>query len=126
MSFPTSSLLEARANGKLLFFRASWIADYPDSENYLALFYSKNFFPNGPNTTHYYNPQFDRWYETAVSATDPEKRKQLYRRIDELMMKTAPIVPLLYDEVILFVKKNVKGLHTNPTNLLQLKSIYKE
>jgi ABC-type oligopeptide transport system substrate-binding subunit len=28
---------------KSFFFRASWIADYPDAENYLSLFYSKNF-----------------------------------------------------------------------------------
>lgn len=123
---PTSSLLEARANGKLAFFRTSWIADYPDAENYLALFYSKNFSPNGNNATHYNNPKFDRWYETALNTRDPEKRKQLYKRMDHLMMQTAPIIPLLYDQVILFVKKNVKGLHANPTNLLQLKSVYKE
>jgi peptide/nickel transport system substrate-binding protein len=33
---------------KLGFFRASWIADYPDPENYLSLFYSNNFLPEDP------------------------------------------------------------------------------
>ena len=34
---PASSLKDAKANGKLDMFRASWIADYPDAENYLSL-----------------------------------------------------------------------------------------
>ena len=36
---PASSLKSAKANGKLDFFRASWVADYPDAENYLSLYY---------------------------------------------------------------------------------------
>ena len=35
------------ATSKLSVFRASWIADYPDAENYLSLFYSK-FITSGP------------------------------------------------------------------------------
>ena len=50
---PASSLKEAKANGKLDFFRASWVADYPDAQNYLSLYYSKNLAPSGPNYTHF-------------------------------------------------------------------------
>ena len=50
---PASALKESKANGKLDMFRASWVADYPDAENYLSLYYSKNFAPNGPNYTHF-------------------------------------------------------------------------
>ncbi|MCR5889031.1 ABC transporter substrate-binding protein [Hymenobacter sp. J193] len=38
-------------NGRAAFFTRSWLGDYPDAENYLALFYSKNFAPAGPNKT---------------------------------------------------------------------------
>ncbi|NNF01660.1 MAG: ABC transporter substrate-binding protein, partial [Bacteroidia bacterium] len=41
-------------------FRSSWIADYPDAENYLSLFYSKNKAPVGPNYTHYSNNEYDQ------------------------------------------------------------------
>ncbi|WP_204324359.1 hypothetical protein, partial [Stenotrophomonas maltophilia] len=44
-------------------FRGSWIADYPDAENYMAMFYSKN--PAPPNYTRYQNPTFDTLYEKA-------------------------------------------------------------
>jgi peptide/nickel transport system substrate-binding protein len=36
-----SLLLEMTAGSKAIFFRGSWIADYPDAENYLSVFYSK-------------------------------------------------------------------------------------
>ncbi|WP_231743051.1 ABC transporter substrate-binding protein [Winogradskyella endarachnes] len=122
---PPSSLKDAKANGKLDFFRASWIADYPDAENYLSLYYSENFAPNGPNYTHFKNNEFDQLYETAFVETDPNLRAKLYTKMDSLIMASAPIVPLFYDEVVRFTRKNVNGLGINATNLLELKSVKK-
>ena len=56
---PPSTHRQMVATSKLSFFRGSWIADYADAENYLALFYSKNFCPNGPNYTHFSNKEYD-------------------------------------------------------------------
>src|SRR5690606_40359197 len=75
-AMPPSSLRQAIATNKLSFFRGSWIADYPDAENYLSLFYSKNFTPNGPNYTHYSNPEFDRMYEKAFLINDPNRSEE--------------------------------------------------
>ena len=50
---PPSTHRQLVATSKLSFFRGSWIADYPDAENYLSLFYSENFTPRGPNYTHF-------------------------------------------------------------------------
>ncbi|WP_430468592.1 ABC transporter substrate-binding protein [Winogradskyella ouciana] len=122
---PASSLKDAKANGQLDFFRASWIADYPDAENYLSLYYSKNFAPNGPNYTHFKNEAFDAMYEAAYLETNPELRAQLYTKMDSLVMASAPIVPMFYDEVVRFTRKEVKGLGINATNLLELKSVRK-
>ena len=122
---PASGLKDAKANGQLSFFRASWIADYPDAENYLSLYYSKNFAPNGPNYTHFKNENFDKIYEAAYLETDPILRSQLYTKMDSLVMTSAPIVPLFYDEVVRFTRKNVNGLGINATNLLELKGVSK-
>lgn len=122
---PPSSLKDAKANGQVDFFRASWIADYPDAENYLSLYYSKNFAPDGPNYTHFKNEKFDRMYEAAYLETDPSLRAQLYTQMDKLVMDAAPIVPLFYDEVVRFMGKNVHGLGINATNLLELKGVKK-
>ncbi len=123
---PPSSLKEAKANGKLDMFRASWIADYPDAENYLSLYYSKNFAPKGPNYTHYNNALFDTWYEKSLTETNTKKRENLYTKMDSLVMRGSPVVPLFYDEVIRFTQKNVKNIGINPTNLLDLKRVSKE
>jgi len=59
------------SNSKLEFFRGSWIADYPEAENYLSLFYSKNFSPNGPNYTHFASAEYDRLYQEVLKEQNP-------------------------------------------------------
>jgi peptide/nickel transport system substrate-binding protein len=122
---PPAVLREMKAQAKLNFFRASWIADYPDAENYLSMFYSKNFCPNGPNYTHFKNKEFDRLYEKSLAEIDPNKRNMLYRKMDQLIMEEAPVVILYYDQVLRFIQKNVKGLGSNAVNLLDLKRVKK-
>ncbi len=114
------------ANSKLMFFRGSWIADYPDAENYLALFYSKNFSPGGPNYTHFSNSQYDELYEKALNTMNVDKRKKLYLKMDQMIVENAPVVPLYYDQVVRFTHENVKNLGSNPMNLLTLKYVKKE
>jgi len=123
---PPSTLRQGKANGKLTIFRASWIADYPDAENYLSLFYSKNFTPHGPNYTHFKNIQFDDLYERAISEVNDDKRLKLYQKMDSILIEEAPIIPLYYDEVIRFSQKNIKGLGINPIDLLDLKKVKKK
>jgi len=122
---PGSTLKEGKANGKFQFFRVSWIADYPDGESYLSLFYSKNNAPKGPNYSHFKSLTFDQWYSRAIKETDHKKRRALYQKMDSLMLEEAPVVPLYYDEVTLFVSKKVKGFKSNPINLLNLKKVKK-
>ena len=122
---PSSSLKTAKANGKLDIFRASWVADYPDTQNYLSLFYSENFTPNGPNYTHFKNAIFDSIYTKAMTESNAEKRINLYKKMDQIILEEAPVVVLFYDEVLRFTQKNIEGLGINPTNLLELKNVQK-
>jgi peptide/nickel transport system substrate-binding protein len=122
---PTATLRQAKSSGKLELFRASWIADYPDAENYLSLFNSFNFSPNGPNYTHYKNPTFDRMYRDALSLVSDSLRIEKYKAMDSLALSESPVVPLYYDQVIRFVQKNIKGMEINPINLLVLKNVKK-
>ncbi|MDQ3072011.1 MAG: ABC transporter substrate-binding protein, partial [Bacteroidota bacterium] len=118
-----STLKEWKAQGKAPFFRASWIADYADAENYLSLFYSRNFSPGGPNYFHYYNAQFDRLFELALLEEDFHSRQQLYVKMQSVMMDDAPVIVLYYDVVVRLIANNVEGLNTNPINLIDLKTV---
>ena len=122
---PAATLKDAKANGKLDLFRASWVADYPDAQNYLSLYYGGNFAPNGPNYTHFKNSQFDTWYTQSFTETNTEQRELLYTKMDSLVMQETPIVPLYYDEVVRFTRKGVSDLGNNPINLLELKYVKK-
>lgn len=116
-----SLLLEETAQSEALFFRGSWIADYPDAENYLSVFYSKN--PAPPNYTRYNDPDFDRLYEQALRESSDSVRYELYRRMDQRVIDASPVVPLWYDEVVHLINPRVAGLTPNGLNLLELRRV---
>lgn len=118
---PPSTLRQLKNTGGLELFRASWVADYPDAENYLSLFIKRNFTPNGPNYTHYYQPEIDSLYQSALESSQDSLRWNIYRIMDQKIMQQAPVVPLYYDMAIRFVRKNVSGLGINAQNFLFLK-----
>ena len=123
---PPATMRSMRSTGSLQFFRSSWVADYPDGENYLSLFTTSNHCPAGPNYTHYTNSQYDKLYDKALLCNDLEQRARYYTEMDSLMMRDAPVVVLFYDEVLRFVNKRVKDMGSNPTNLLDLRRVRME
>lgn len=122
---PGPTMREGKATGKFQFFRANWGADYPDAENFLSLYYSTNFAPEGPNYSHYKNTDFDELYLESFKITDERERGKIYSKMDKLMMKSAPIVPLFYDQTSIFIRKNVKNFKMSPVKLLDLTRVYK-
>jgi peptide/nickel transport system substrate-binding protein len=119
-----SFLLEQTAKSQATFFRGSWIADYPDAENYLSCFYSRN--PAPPNYTRYKNPQFDALYERALLEENEAARLALYQQMDQLIIQDAPVVPLWYDEVIRLASPSLQGFRPNGLNLLELRKVFKK
>ena len=114
-----SLLLEQTAKSQALFFRGSWIADYPDAENYLSVFYSKN--PAPPNYTRYKNEAFDKLYEECLTENDEHVKMDLYRQMDKMIIADAPVVPLWYDEAIRLTQPYISNFEMNGLNLLELR-----
>lgn len=72
----------------------SWVADYPDAENFLQLFYGPNKSPN-PNNANYENPEFDKLYEEMARLSDfnpveANKKKELCDRMVRILINDAP------------------------------------
>jgi peptide/nickel transport system substrate-binding protein len=114
-----SLLLEMTSNSRALFFRGSWIADYPDAENYLSVFYSKN--PAPPNYTRYKNPEYDRLFERALEETNDSLRYLLYQQADKLIVNDAVVIPLWYDKAVHLLQSDLTGFHPNALNMLELR-----
>lgn len=126
LSIEKSSVLrQAVNNGEYNLFKKSWFSDYADEENFMSLFYSKNFAPRGVNFFHYANPQFDKLFEHALSETNEAVKIKLYQEMDRLVIGDAPIIPLYYDQVVRLVSHRIEGLGNNPMNLLNLKTVKK-
>ncbi|MCB0510670.1 MAG: ABC transporter substrate-binding protein [Bacteroidetes bacterium] len=117
----SSLLREWMLAGQVDFFRASWIADYPDAENYLSLFYSQNGAP--PNYTRFNNEHFDLLYEKAIVAESVVERLSYYTQMDSILIEEAPVVFLYYDEIIRLSSKDFEAVSTNASNALDIKYI---
>lgn len=68
------AFITAVSEGRTQMFNLGWIGDYPDPENFMQLFHSKNVSP-GANHTKYVNPEFDK----AFDAMDWKKAQEIVR-----------------------------------------------
>jgi oligopeptide transport system substrate-binding protein len=116
---------EGVANSKMNFFRKSWVGDFPDPINFLALFYSGNFSPHGYNYTHFRDQRYDHMYEQALYEKNDSIRKEYYYSMERIIVSEAPVVPLYHDRVVRLVQNNITGLNVNAMNMLNLKNVKK-
>jgi ABC-type transport system substrate-binding protein len=71
------------------FYALGWVADYPDEQTFLQLFWSKNATP-GPNSANYSNPEFDSLYEQSVVMNPGPARDALYRKMQQIVQDDMP------------------------------------
>lgn len=120
---PSSVLKEQKSQGKLQMFRSSWIADYPNAENYLSCFYGPNSAPNGPNYSRFRNARFDQLYELLCSSSDATVRNNCIVQMEGILREEMPFIPLFYDESIRLSSRKWDGLKNNPLNHLFLEQV---
>ena len=120
-----STLRGQASKAQINFWRASWIADYADPENYLSLFYSPNIPPNGANRMRYSSTTFDSLYQVSLGITDFQQRVPLYQEMDRMVMEDASIIPLYYDRIFRILQPGIEGMETNGMNFLYLKRVRK-
>jgi ABC-type transport system substrate-binding protein len=83
------AFLERMDRRQVQMYRLAWIADYPDAENFLQLFYGPNQSP-GPNHSNYVNPEFDSLYERARVMLDSPERTALYEEMSRIVLEDCP------------------------------------
>ena len=126
---PYAQQLESVENGKAIFWRAGWVADYPDPENFLTILYGGHI-PTNPteksyiNSMRYKNPRFDSLVDAALKETDTQKRFALYKQADQLAIDDAAIMPILYDENYRLLQENVKNFDANAMEYRDFRAVY--
>ena len=120
-----ATLRKEVSEGKIDFWRANWMADYPDAENYFSLFYSPYHSPKGPNTTHFTNNQVDSLYNLLNQTLEVDKRKKIIQKIEQILLEESPAIYLFYEQTTRLIRKEVQDMFVDPMNSLRLKYVRK-
>lgn len=126
-SFEQLSADAANGNGDI--FRSAWSADYPNPDNFLHLFYSKNITDlsknnQGINNSKYNNPIFDEILEQARKQENIGQKMKLYVKAEKELLKDPPIIPLWYSGDMQIIYSNVRNLHFNALNYFDFRKVY--
>lgn len=101
----------------------TWVADYPDPENFLgSMFYSTS--PD--NYVGYANPRVDALLQQAQQETDPATRDELYLQAQQLVVDDGVLLPLYHDVSYTLIKPWVRGLTITPVGIVSLESVWIE
>ncbi|MBS1516512.1 MAG: ABC transporter substrate-binding protein [Bacteroidetes bacterium] len=115
--------------GRADFYRAGWVADYPDPENFLNLFYGKNV-PKDPkqispiNSTRFQNAEFDALFEKAISNSDLKTRYDYYYQAEQIAVNEAPMMFIYYDEHYRLLQPYVKGYFLDPMHRVNFRNLW--
>jgi len=84
-----ADMLKDKRVGKFQMASSAWIADYPDAQNFLQLYYGPNI--EQSNEARFKQPDYDRLYDKALSLPDSPERNQVYREMYRLLLSYAPV-----------------------------------
>jgi len=100
-----------------------WGADYPDPESILLVLFGSG---RPDNYIDYSNPAFDDVLAEAAEEQDPERRIELYRQAQQILLDDLVVIPLYFDVSYMLAKPWVKGLQITPMGVLGLESVWLE
>jgi ABC-type oligopeptide transport system substrate-binding subunit len=79
-------------HGTTQIFVGGWNADYPDPENFLALFYGPNskLSSGGENDANYHNPAYDALFEQMKNMDNTPQRFAIIQQMVKILQQDAP------------------------------------
>jgi oligopeptide transport system substrate-binding protein len=104
-----TAYLSARRRKEYQVARAGWIGDYVDPNTFLDLFVSDN----PQNQSGWSNPEYDRLIEAAQHEADDQRRMELFRRAEGLLLAEMPAIPIYFSVSQSMVRPYVRGLYPN-------------
>jgi oligopeptide transport system substrate-binding protein len=113
--------LEGRKNhGRWDVARLGWYADYDDPASFLEVF-SRN---NSQNDPGYVSSEFNTLIDDARVEPNPEKRIQLLKKSEEILLNDYPIIPVYFYSARRLVKPYLGGASITPLNHTYSKHLY--
>lgn len=88
-SMPFAEALKLEKQCKTMFKASAWIADYPDADNFMQLFYGKNI--KITNNGCVKIPEYDHLYEQAQKMIPSPERDAIYAKMSRLLEVYMPV-----------------------------------
>lgn len=112
--------------GKIKIWKTGWIADYPNPEAYLGVFYSKNKGENNGvwNFNNFKNSTFDSLYERSILEQNTAKKLQIQQQCDQLLMDQAAILPLFTEDIFIVVNIRARDFEVNQSGIIDFSRMY--
>ncbi len=101
--------LNTRQQGGYEIARHGWSGDYVDPMTFLDLWVTGG----GNNDAGYSNPEYDKLVNDAKKEADLEKRWDIMKKAEDMVMADMPIIPLYYYTKVKGAKPEVKGVRVS-------------
>jgi peptide/nickel transport system substrate-binding protein len=115
--------------GEAAFWREGWVADHPDPENFLALFYGRNApaeasDPAYLNSTRYKDATFDSLFSQAQRTSEQVERMALLARAERKLLEDAVVIPLYHERSVRILQPWVRDLPINGMEYRDLRAVW--
>ncbi len=105
-----ATYIDAMQNNQLEIFRLGWVYDFPDPDSvFFTLLHSSQRGASG-NFAWYRNPEVDKLIIEARNTLDKNKRRQLYWRIEQMVLDDAPWIFAFAQTSNVLMKPWIKGI----------------
>ena len=78
------------------------------------------------NRSFYSNPEVDKLLEAGKTELDPEKRKDIYKQIQEIIRRDIPMYMIVYPLQNVVTQKNIKNFKLDPAQGHKIYGVIKE
>jgi methyl-accepting chemotaxis protein/ABC-type transport system substrate-binding protein len=97
--------------GHGLIYLANWYADFPDPDNFFYIFFHSE--ATSIRGLFFNRPDVDAKILAARRSNDVERRTEIYRELNRMVIDEAPLVPLFHERLFVLHKPEVRGVRTS-------------
>jgi ABC-type transport system substrate-binding protein len=111
-----NTLFDELRRGNFQIFYGQWVGGNQDPIFFKDLFATSEIPTEtraSRNRSRYSNRELDALLEEAVNTFDREKAQQLYARVQDIVTRDVPVLPLWYQANMVIARKNVKNIHVD-------------
>jgi len=98
--------LANRAHGQI--FCGNWYADFPDPDNFFYVFFHSD--STAIPGVNFHSAELDRKIVAARHSNESEQRSAIYRELDEMVVRDAPVAPLFHERLFVIHAPGVRGV----------------